>query len=275
MIQVQLLKSPLTQVFARTLTTTLVTTLSLTLLASQSPAQSVVPAAPTTQPTLVMGTETDYIPFEYRDPELGANEIVGFDIEVAKYIAHKLGFDLQLQGMKFEDLIPALRARHLDFAMSAITPTSERRQVIDFSEIYFESSNTIVAPKGHNLKRLSDLQGKTVGVLSGTIQERQLLQLAPTLPRLKIQSFKRTTEIIDAVREGQVDAAIIEDTVVQAYLENNPTLEFQVITEQAPTGVAIAFPKGSKYVKAFNQVLREMKANGELRRLVRQWFENQ
>lgn len=237
-------------------------------------AQTPPPASPAIpmQTQLKVGTATDYPPFEYRVVSGGNSEIVGFDIELAQYLGQRLGFKVKLQDMEFTTLIPALQAGKLDFAISAMTPTAERRQKVDFSVPYFESRDTIVAHKGSNLRTFKDLMDKTVGVQEGTIQERQIQSVAKTVRGLEVVRIKRIPDLIQAIKDGKIAAAIIEDMVVATYVEDNPDLEFTVIAEQEPVQFAIALPKGSAMVEQFNRVIQDMKASGEMELLVRRWF---
>lgn len=234
-----------------------------------------VAPSPLSQRTLTMGTEADFIPFEYRfasDPPSG---IVGFDIEVARSIARRLGFELRIQEVDFEQLLGDLRSGEFDFAMAALTPTEERRQFLDFSDAYFTSRNTLISPHSHPIKTLVGLQGKRIAVQKSSVQEQAINQLVGAGLKIQVQTYARMNDIVAAVRDGTVDAALVEELVAKAYLENNPTLELNVLEEMPPTPVAIAFPKGSANVAAFNQVLQEMKASGELEQLVKRWFTDQ
>ncbi len=272
------LEIPLNPTLIQVFKTALMIAIAVTPIASRVDISQAVPADPaaaTTPKTLKMGTQADYIPFEYREAATTTPELIGFDIDIAKYIVQKLGLTLQITEMNFNELLPALRAKKLDFVMSAITPTEERSQYLDFSQVYYESRNTIVSPKQKNYTTLQSLTGKKIGVLKGSIQEKYLREVAQPKYQLTVLPLITTVDLVAAVREGRVDAAIIENTVVEAYLETNPSLDFNTIADEKPLGVAIAFPKGSPYVTAFNQVLQEMKQNGELQRLIRQWFQAQ
>ncbi len=126
----------------------------------------------TAQQKLTMVTSADYPPYEYRDTATGKDEIIGFDTDIAKYITKKLGFGLEIKDTDFNGIIPALQSHRADFAMAGMTPTAERKKNVDFSDIYYEAKNTIVARKGSNLKKPEDLAGKKVGVQLGSIQEK-------------------------------------------------------------------------------------------------------
>ncbi|GAB4235833.1 MAG: transporter substrate-binding domain-containing protein [Elainellaceae cyanobacterium] len=218
--------------------------------------------------TLVMATSADYPPYEYVDSTSGSQEIVGFDVEIAKYITEELGYDLEIQNVDFNGLIPALQSQRADFVMAGMTPTEERKQNVDFSDIYYEAQNTIVSRQGSSLTTAESLQGKTVGVQLGSTQE----QAARDLEGLNVKPLNRINEMIQELKAGRIDAIIMEDTVAKGYVESNPDLEFNAIPNEGEAGSAIAFPKGSELVNEFNPVLQEMKESGKLEELVNKWF---
>jgi ABC-type amino acid transport substrate-binding protein len=219
------------------------------------------------KPKIIMGTSADYAPYEYHDTAKGG-EIVGFDIDIAKSIADQLGYTLEIKDMDFNGLIPALQAGTIDFAMAGMTPTEERKQSVDFSDIYYEAKNTIVAKKGSNLKAPEDLSGKKVAVQLGSIQE----EAAKEMKGVNVVPLNKTGEIIQEVKAGRVDAAIIEDTVAKGFVEANPDLEFNTIPNTEAAGSAIAFPKGSDKTAKFTEALKGMKESGQIEELVKKWF---
>lgn len=90
---------------------------------------------------IVMGTNAEFEPFEFHDD---ANNIVGFDIEVANEIANAAGKKLKIEDMNFDSLISALAAGKVDFVIAGMTVTEERLQNVDFSESYFNASQVII-----------------------------------------------------------------------------------------------------------------------------------
>lgn len=218
--------------------------------------------------TLIMATSPDYPPYEYKDTAVSGNEIIGFDVEIAKYITQALGYDLKVIGMDFNGLIPALQAGRADFVMAGMTPTPERRKNVDFSEIYYEAKNTIVARTGSNLTKPEDLAGKKVGVQLGSTQQEAVKKMQG----VDIVSLNRTSDIVQEIKSNRVAAGVIEDTVAKGYAAANPDLEFNTIPNTELAGSAIAFPKGSPLVPEFNRVLQEMKQNGQLQTLATTWF---
>lgn len=220
---------------------------------------------------LVLITSPDYPPYEFYDTSGGNRKIVGFDIDIANAIARELKFKLKVQESDFNGLIPALQAKRADFVMAGMTPTPERQKNVDFSDIYYEAKDTIVSLKGANLKQPADLKDKNVGVQLGTIQEQNVKKLAEKVP-MKVKQLNKVPDIIQEIRAKRIEAAIVEDTVAQGFVQSNPELEYVVIPSEEQSGSAIAFPKGSNLIAPFNRVLSQMKASGELKTLANKWF---
>ena len=237
--------------------------IAFSLIAIATPAQ--------TNKTLTMATSPDYPPYEYKDTAVSGNEIIGFDVDIAKYITKELGYELKIIGMDFNGLIPALQAGRADFVMAGMTPNAERRKSVDFSVIYYEAQNTIVAKKGSNLTKPEDLAGKKVGVQLGTIQQEAVKKMSGVqgIP------LNRIPDIIQELKSNRLTAGVIEDTVAKGYAEANPDLEFNVIPNTEESGSAIAFPKDSRLVPEFSRILQQMQANGKLKELANQWFSKQ
>lgn len=218
---------------------------------------------------LVMATSADYPPYEFHDTSSGKDEIVGFDVDLAKHIANELNFEFEIKDMDFNGLIPSLQSGRADFVMAGMTPKPERLENADFSVIYFEAKNTIVSKKENNLTKPEDLVGKKVGVQLGSIQEGE----AKELQGVEVVALNKIGEIVQEIKAGRIDAAIIEDAVAKGYVDANAELQFTTIPNNGPSGSAVAFPKGSKHVEDFNRVINEMKENGEMDKLVKKWFE--
>jgi arginine/lysine/histidine transporter system substrate-binding protein len=222
--------------------------------------------------TLTLITSPDYPPYEYYDTQGGERKIVGFDIDIANAIAKELGFKLKVMESDFNGLIPALQANRADFVMAGMTPTPERKKNVDFSIIYYQAKDTIVAPKGSNLKQPQDLAGKTVGVQLGTIQEKNAKKIAQKVTGIELKQLNKVPEAIQEIKSRRIDAAIVEDTVAKGFAQANPDLEFNAIPSEEGSGSAIAFPKNSSLIEPFNKVLQQMKDKGEVQKLATKWF---
>ncbi|WP_228040020.1 transporter substrate-binding domain-containing protein [Nodosilinea sp. LEGE 07088] len=247
-----------------------VTTVGLT--AACGGGQSVGDDAAAGGSVLTMATSADYPPYEFVETAGGTEEIVGFDVDIARHIATELGYELEINNIDFNGLIPALQAGRADFVMAGMTPTEERKQNVDFSSVYYDAKQTIVFPSGSGITGPADLGGKTVGVQLGSIQEELGKELAESTAGLELSPLNRINEIVQELKSGRIDAAIIEDTVAAGFLANNPDLESVVIPEEGPVGSAVAFPKDSELVADFDRILAEMESSGLMEELIVKWF---
>jgi arginine/lysine/histidine transporter system substrate-binding protein len=221
--------------------------------------------------TLVMATSADYAPFEYIESDK-SDEIIGFDVDLAKAIAGKLGYEVEVKDMDFGGLIQALKSGQADFVLSGMTPTEKRKKNVDFSDIYYSAQHMVISKKENGIATVEDLEGKTVGVQLGSIQEGKAEEINETVA-IKVENRNRIPELIQELKAGRFDAIIIEDTVAKGYLDKEADLtSFTVSDDPEEAGSAIAFPKDSDLTEKFNKELQEMKENGELQELIVKWF---
>lgn len=223
---------------------------------------------------LVMGTSADYPPYEYIDTAKG-EEIIGFDVDIANYIADQLGFELQIKDMDFGGLVPALTNERVDFVLAGMTPTEERLENVDFSEIYYVAQQMIVTKEGNEITSLEDLKGKKLGVQLGSIQVDLANDIAEEVGDVEVLERNKITDLIQELKANRIDAAVIEDKVAEGHLNANSDLTAFVIVEEGEAGSAIAFPKGSELKDQFNEVLQEMFDNGKMEELIEKWFRSE
>jgi arginine/lysine/histidine transporter system substrate-binding protein len=218
---------------------------------------------------LKMATSADYAPFEYIDTK-GSGDFMGIDIEIARAITEKLGYQLEFQDMDFSGLISALQSGQADFVMAAMSATEERKASVDFSDVYYTSKHVVVSKKDSGIKSVDDLAGLKVGAQMGSIQEEKAKELSQGTG-FTYESRDRVPLLIQEIMAGNLDAAIIEDTVAQGYLEQNKEVGGFTI-EDAEGGYAIAFPKESELTEEFNNALKEMTDNGEIDNIITKYF---
>lgn len=226
--------------------------------------------------TIVMGTSADYPPFESVDTANG-NKFVGFDIDLAKYIADQLGYKLEIKNQDFNGLIAALNSKKVDFVMAGMVDTPLRRKSVEFSQSYFNDNQVVLSKKDAKIKSTEDLKGKKVGVQLGTTQETFAVKLNKTIP-MNIQRWDKLNEMVEAMRAGKLDAIITVSSVAYGYTSRDKNMQqFKALlngkAEADP--ISVAFPKKSKLVSEFDKVLTKAKENGKIDELVKKWIKNQ
>lgn len=216
---------------------------------------------------LILGTESTYPPFEFIVIENGQSVGAGFDVMLAQKIAEKLGVTLVTSEMAFDSLIPAIQAGTIDIAAS-MTPTDERKQAVDFSENYYETSNVFLVRKGEegNFTSAESFDGKTIGAQVGTAQNDLVVNDMTNAQSLLLP---KVTTLVQELKTGNIDAICMEKPVGDIYIAAYPDLtlaEYEVA--DAAGGVAFPAAKGQDDLIAFiNETIEELKASGELDKL--------
>lgn len=209
---------------------------------------------------LVLGTSADFPPYEFHKSVNGKDEIVGFDIEIAKQIAKDLGVKLEVKDMKFDGLLASLNQGKVDLVLSGMTPTEERKKNVDFSDLYYTSVQSIVVKKADKdkFKTAKDLDGKKIGVQKGSIQEGIAKKQVPGAERV---GLGKVSDLILALNTNRVDSTLVELPVATSYVKANKDLvvsDIKVDAEEA--GSAVAVKKGnSDLVKEINKTLDRLK----------------
>jgi len=218
---------------------------------------------------LVLGTSADYPPYEFHKSVNGKDEIVGFDIEIAKQIAKDLGVQLEIKDMKFDGLLAALSQGNVDLIVSGMTPTEERKKNVDFSDVYYTAVQTVVerAADKDKFKTAADLKGKKVGVQKGAIQEEIAKK---QLPDAQAVALPKISDLVLSLKNNRVDAVLLESPVATSNLKANTDLVFsdvKLVTEDI--GSAVAVKKGSSdLVKEINKTLARLKADKSIDKFV-------
>lgn len=216
---------------------------------------------------LILGTESTYPPFEFIVIENGQSVGAGFDVMLAQKIAEKLGVTLVTSEMAFDSLIPAIQAGTIDIAAS-MTPTDERKQAVDFSENYYETSNVFLVRKGEegNFTSAESFDGKTIGAQVGTAQNDLVVNDMTNAQSLLLP---KVTTLVQELKTGNIDAICMEKPAGDIYAAAYPDLVVaDYVVADAAGGVAFPAAKGQDDLIAFiNETIEELKASGELEKL--------
>ena len=219
---------------------------------------------------LTMGTSADYPPFEFVDPTV-SEEIIGFDVDLANLIGEKLGYEIVIENIDFNSLIPSIQAGKVDFVLAGMSSTPERDKVVDFSIAYNETVQMVVTKKDSGIETVEDLAGKKVGVQVSSIQEDLANEVAKTVD-MTVESRNLIPEVFQDIMTKRFDAAIIEDIVAENYAERNTDLTFfPVVVDDADYKAAV-FPEGSELKGQFDETIQELIDNGEIEKLRQKWF---
>lgn len=218
---------------------------------------------------LIVGHDTNFMPFEFKDPASG--KYVGFDIDMWKLIAENLGLEYELQPMDFNGLIPALQSGNIDAAIAGMTIKSEREKVVDFAYPYYDAGLMILVRKDNNeIKSLEDLEGKFVATKLGTTSEDFVKKNA------KAKDVKLFPNIDGAYMElgtGGADAVLFDSPAVLYYAGTAGKDKVKVVGPlYMGQSYGIAFPTGSDLREKVTIEILKLMESGEYAKLYKKWF---
>ena len=217
-----------------------------------------------------MATSPDFAPMEFENISAnGTKEYVGSDIELGKYIAEKLGVQLQIEAMDFAAVQAAVATGSVDMAISGFSWTEERAENMELSTFYNldEESNKgqglmVLKEKADQFKSADDFSGLIVGAQNGSLQQ----QLASTqLPSdVEIKPIGALNEGILSLQTGKIDALAIDGANGELFCETYDGLamcEFKFVFESE--GNVIACQKGQEdLIAAINDIIKEVNEKG-------------
>ena len=218
-----------------------------------------------TKPKLVIGTDPGFKPFEYRQ----GGKIVGFDIDLAQEIANDTGRQLVIEEMNFDGLIAALQAGKIDMAVAGMSVTPERSQNVNFSNPYYLASQMIVVrDNDQRIKSKTDLTGKKIGVQLGSTGDTIVGQL----PHVTKIQFSAVPAVLQELRSGRIDAAVLDNAPAETYIKTNPDLKM-LDTKLSEENYAIAMRKDrTDLLDQVNTTIKRVRRDGTYQRLIEKHF---
>lgn len=214
---------------------------------------------------LVLATSADYPPYEWHLLKDGKDEIVGFDIEIAKAIADEMGVELEIKDLDFDGIIPSIASGQADIGIAGLSATPEREEAVNFSVPYFTNEQVVLVRKedAEKYKKMEDFAGKVVGAQTGSIQEETVRENFPKDVELK--SLSKLNNLALEVKNKTADALVISKSSGEQYAKQFP--ELLVIDAGVPEepGVCVATKKGNDALTAYiNQVVQKLIDEGKI-----------
>ena len=215
---------------------------------------------------LVVGTEAQYAPFEFKNDKA---EFAGCDIWLAQQLADALGVKLEVVDMAFDGIIPAVKSGQVDIGIAAFTVTEERAKEIDFTDIYQRDQQLLIVKNGNEnvYTTKESLAGLKVGAQRGTIQSK-LIQSA--LPQSELFELAKYPELALEVANGNIAGLVVDGAVGEGLIANNDKIvaaDFEFDPAEANFGKAAIVAKGNNSLtEAANKVIAKVLADGSFQK---------
>ena len=221
--------------------------------------------------TLYMATEATFQPYEFYD----GDKIVGIDVEIAKAICDKLGYELEVVDTEFDSIIPGIQEGKYDFGMAGMTVTDERKEQVNFSDSYATGVQVVIVKEGSEITSVDDLFGDkfyTIGTQSGTTGFLYATWDIADEGLGTVNDYKKTTDAAQALVNGQIDCVLLDNEPAKAIVANNEGLKI-LDTEYAVEDYAIALAKeNAELLNVMNNALKELIADGTVNKIVTKYI---
>ena len=222
---------------------------------------------------LVLGLDDSFPPMGFRDTD---NNIVGYDIDLAKEVAERMGVELVITPVDWDYKETELNDGNVDCLWNGMSVDDERKEKMNLSEPYMENRQVVVVLADSGINTLADLAGKSVILQAGSTAVGALDSKEDVKSTLR-----EVTEVPDNVQammelgQGTGDAVVMDEVVARYYISksDNPD-QFKVLDEALSDEVyAVGFRKADQSLRdEVQKILGEMKADGTLKTITEKWF---
>ncbi|MEL7549158.1 ABC transporter substrate-binding protein [Pseudomonas protegens] len=228
--------------------------------------------------TLRLGIEAAYPPFAFKTAE---GKIGGFDYDIGNALCAQMQVKCEWVEGEFDGLIPSLKVKKIDAALSSMTITAERRKSVDFTHKYYFTSSRLVMKKGAEVDdQYASLKGKTVGVQRSTTTDRYATEVFE--PKgIKVVRYSNNEEIYMDLAAGRLDAIFADSIPLADFLSMPRGADYAFVGPELKDpkyvgeGAGIAVRKGnSELVGELNKAIDDIRANGEYQKIQAKYFKS-
>ncbi|MDO4266327.1 MAG: transporter substrate-binding domain-containing protein [Eubacteriales bacterium] len=224
---------------------------------------------------ITMATSPDFAPYEFEDISSGTKEYVGADIELGKYIAEKLGVELEIEPMDFAACQAAVTSGSVDMSIAGYSATPERAESMGLSHPYSAVEDDgksqgilVLKDRAEELSTAEAFAGKTVAAQNGALQQGLV---TAQLPDTKMETVINANDAVMMLTTGKIDGFAIASTVGEQYTANYPELvmsDFYFSMED--DGNVVIVTKGEDELLAvIDEAVDEVMEQG----LYKQWYD--
>lgn len=210
--------------------------------------------------TIKVATDPSFVPFEMMDPDTG--EMTGFDMDMIRELAKRADFEIDINTMDFNGIIPALQTGSVGIAIAGITITDERSEIVDFSDPYYDSGlQILIGADNDDVETIDDLKGMKIGTKIGSTSYDYLTEKFGK--DATITPYPGSSDMYMALVGGTVDAVFYDAPNVGYFAKTRGEGQVKVVGPlYEGQQYGIAFVKGSDLVEPVNKALAEMRDDG-------------
>jgi len=219
----------------------------------------------------ILGLDDTFPPMGFRDEK---GQITGFDIDLAKEAAKRLGIEVRPTPVAWDGVILSLNKKDIDVIWNGLTITDKRKEQIAFSKPYLENRQIIVVTAASKISAKKDLQEKTIGLQQGSSSEEALAADKETSASLKeIRKYPENVTALLDLKAGRVNAVVIDEIVGRYYLTKHPG-DYTILAEDfGKEAYGVGYRKtDASFGAELDKVLDAIKSDGTGAAIAKKWF---
>jgi polar amino acid transport system substrate-binding protein len=219
---------------------------------------------------LIVGLDIGSNLFSFRDPITG--EITGFDVDIAGEIARDIfgsPTHVEYRILSAAERVTALQKSEVDVVVKTMTITCDRRKLVNFSTVYLDANQRILAPRDSPIVKVADLSGRRVCVAKGTTSLRRIQEITPPPVVVSVVNW---ADCLVAMQQREIDAVSTDDSILAGLVEEDPYLHIvgpNMATQ--PYGIGINL-NNTGLVRFVNGTLDRIRRDGTWNTLYRKWL---
>ena len=218
--------------------------------------------------SLTMCTNVAFPPYEFYGEDGNAT---GIDVEIARAIAQKLGYDLEVVDIEFAQCIPGVQSGKYDFAAAGMTVTEERKQMVQFTDTYATATQVVIVPADATATSIDDFveaNGSVkIGVQMATTGDIYTTGDYEEAGKGTVDRYQSGAAAVQALKAGKLDCVVIDSEPAKNFVAQNEGLKIldSAYTEEE---YAMAFSKDSALYADFNAALNELIEDGTVKGII-------
>ncbi|MEZ0537415.1 ABC transporter substrate-binding protein [Caldicellulosiruptoraceae bacterium PP1] len=218
-----------------------------------------------------IGMDDTFPPMEYNDDN---GNIVGFDVDMGKELAKRLGAKAQFISIDWNGIQTGLKAKKYDAIISCFSITEERKKSFNLTDPYLYIKQVVAVKAGDkSIKKPEDLKGKKIAVQANTTGDNAVKELKFINYEKDVTQYDRIIDAFHELELGRRNAIVIDSVVAYYYKRTNPK-KFDVAKvelQKEPVGIAVRKEDKELY-NAVQKALKDMKKDGTLAKISKKWF---
>lgn len=224
---------------------------------------------------LIIGLDDTFVPMGFKDE---SGELVGFDVELAKAVAEKLGKKVKFQAIDWSMKETELNSGNIDLIWNGYSINDERKEKVEFSNPYLNNRQVIITLSDSSINTKKELEGKKVGAqdqsssvdavkADGDIEEK--------FDGGKLVTFETNNDALMDLEAGRLDAIVADEILARYYMKERGEDKYKVLDEDfGDEQYGVGIKKGdTEFVEQFNKALKETIESGTAGEISKKWFD--